>query len=206
MQTVVLAESRKIQADRHCVPNYSRSAQQICAKIRVGRTNNSGPIFFRWFANNVLDIVAFLMLNICYLFASLDCILFRIFTMAYTSQLAVANAKFALVLYNKQAAPAASNIFISPLSISIALSMTFLGARTNTKKQMADVLHFGELEDEKLHAAFKEIRESMNAPGQPFKLFIANRLFGEKSYQFLEEYLTASDKHYGAKLQPVDFV
>ncbi len=34
------------------------------------------------------------------------------------------------------------NLFFSPYSISVALAMTYAGARGNTRKEMAEVLHF----------------------------------------------------------------
>jgi serine protease inhibitor len=122
------------------------------------------------------------------------------------AKLSAANIKFALALYRYQASATAGNIFMSPLSISVALAMTYLGARNNTKSQMSDVLHFGEVEEAELHQAFSDIRLVLNRADQPYKLHMANRLFGEKTFKFLEEYLSASDKHYGAKLEPIDFM
>jgi serine protease inhibitor len=116
-----------------------------------------------------------------------------------------ANVQFALDLYRHLSLTTSGNIFMSPLSISIALAMTYHGARNNTKSQMSSVLHFGDVSETDLHQLFSDIRLALNKPGQPFKLFIANRLFGEKSYNFLEEYLLSSDKYYGAKLEPLNF-
>ena len=47
--------------------------------------------------------------------------------------LSASNAKFALDLYKRQAVSKGKNIFMSPLSISVALAMTYLGARGQTK-------------------------------------------------------------------------
>ena len=119
--------------------------------------------------------------------------------------LSAANTKFAVELYNRQISDTDQNIFISPLSISIALAMTYLGARGQTKSQMKDVLHFSDVEEDHLHQAFSDIQSSLNKPEQAYKLYMANRLFGEKSYKFLDEYLAAGLKYYGAELVPVDF-
>jgi serine protease inhibitor len=125
---------------------------------------------------------------------------------AQGAKLSTANTKFALTLYRYQANSTAGNIFMSPLSISVALAMTYLGARNNTKSQISDVLHFGEVEEAELHQAFSDIRQAFNRRDQPFTLHMANRLFGEKTFTFLQDYLSASEKHYGAKLEPVDFM
>jgi len=120
-------------------------------------------------------------------------------------RLSAANAKFALDLYKLHTSPADQNIFMSPLSISVALAMTYLGARGQTKAQMREVLHFTDMEEQHLHQAFSDILSALNKPDQPYKLYMANRLFGEKSYTFLDAFLAAGGRHYGAELAPVDF-
>ncbi|MDI6841110.1 MAG: serpin family protein [bacterium] len=49
--------------------------------------------------------------------------------------------KFAIELYGNLK-EREGNLFFSPYSISIALAMTYAGARGNTEAQMAKVLHF----------------------------------------------------------------
>jgi serpin B len=70
---------------------------------------------------------------------------------------------------------------------------------------MKDVMYFGEVEEEHLHDAFSDIQSSLKKPNQLYTLHMANRLFGEKSYNFLEEFLSLGRKHYGAELAAVDF-
>ena len=127
--------------------------------------------------------------------------------MATTSHtaLAAANSKFALDLYKLHTPSTDQNVFMSPVSISVALAMTYLGARGQTKSQMRSVLHFSDVEEDQLHQAFTNIQSALNKPQQSYKLYMANRLFGEKSYTFLEEFLSAGHKHYGAEIAPVDF-
>jgi len=48
------------------------------------------------------------------------------------------------------------NLFYSPHSISLALAMTYAGARGGTERQMADTLHFA-LPEERLHPAFNSL-------------------------------------------------
>jgi len=48
-------------------------------------------------------------------------------------RLSIANGKFALDLYKFHASPSDQNIFMSPLSVSVALAMTYLGARGQTR-------------------------------------------------------------------------
>jgi len=120
-------------------------------------------------------------------------------------QLSSANTKFALDVYKLHASSPDQNLFMSPLSISVALAMTYLGARGQTKSQMREVMHFSDVEDDHLHEAFTDIQSALNKPRQPFKLYMANRLFGDQSYTFLDEFLAAGRKHYEAELAALDF-
>ncbi|HQK93713.1 MAG TPA: serpin family protein [Armatimonadota bacterium] len=55
--------------------------------------------------------------------------------------LADGNRKFACALYH-ELAQGEGNVVFSPLSISTAMAMVYAGARGETEKQLADVLHF----------------------------------------------------------------
>ena len=66
------------------------------------------------------------------------------------------NTMFALDLYQKLRS-IDDNIFFSPYSISSALAMTYAGARGNTDKQMAKVLHFP-MDQDYLHPAFAALQ------------------------------------------------
>jgi serine protease inhibitor len=120
-------------------------------------------------------------------------------------QLAFSNSKLAVDIYKRHTLSADQNIFMSPLSISVVMAMTYLGARGNTMLQMKDALHFGDVDEARLHEVFANTMSTLNKPQQSYKLYLANRLFGEKSYSFLEEFLSAGRKHYTAQLAPVDF-
>jgi len=120
-------------------------------------------------------------------------------------RLSASNTQFALDLYKLHTASTNGNVFMSPLSICVALAMTYAGARGQTKSQMKNVLHFTSMEEDHIHEAFADIQSALNKPNQPYKLYMANRLFGEKLYTFLDEFLAAGRKHYGAELAAVDF-
>ena len=62
------------------------------------------------------------------------------------------NTDFAVDMYKKLSSPD-GNLFFSPYSISIALAMTWAGARGQTESEMASALHFP-LDQTQLHPAF----------------------------------------------------
>jgi len=116
------------------------------------------------------------------------------------------NTEFALDLYARLCTEE-GNLFISPYSISTALAMTYAGARGDTAAQMADVLHFS-LDQERLHPACAALASSVKAAGdgQSCTLHLANALWGQQSYGFLDEFIELNRKHYGAGFREVDFV
>jgi serpin B len=115
------------------------------------------------------------------------------------------NTIFAFDLYNKLK-KIEGNLFFSPHSISTALAMTYAGARGNTEKQMAQTLHFT-LEQAQLHPAFASMEAKLNSVQQKgsVQLRVANSLWPQKGYAFLEAFLTLTKKYYGVLITPVDY-
>jgi serpin B len=132
------------------------------------------------------------------------------------------NNKFALALYAKLQGED-GNMFFSPYSLSTALAMTYAGARGRTATQMAEVLRFpvertadassasgasAKLNPQELASAFGTLVKDLNARGEKgaYELSVANALWGQKGYGFLTKFLTLIEKHYGGRLNEVDFV
>ena len=122
------------------------------------------------------------------------------------------NSAFAFDLYRALCVED-GNLFYSPYSISLALAMTYAGARGETERQMADTLHFL-LPQDRLHPAFNDldIRLASRARDQQrdfdtgFRLNIANALWGQEGYEFVEEFLNVLSENYGAGVRPMDFM
>ncbi|XP_041670259.1 leukocyte elastase inhibitor-like isoform X1 [Cheilinus undulatus] len=62
-----------------------------------------------------------------------------------------------------------------------------------------------ECQDE-VHTSFAQLLRELNKPDASYALSLANRLYGEQSYQFVEEFLGGTKKHYEAELESVDFI
>ncbi len=105
------------------------------------------------------------------------------------------------------------NLFYSPYSISLALAMTYAGARDETEQQMADTLRFT-LPQGRLHPAFNALdlelatrgEGAKGKDGEGFRLNIVNAIWGQKDYEFLDEFLDILAENYGAGLRLLDFV
>lgn len=126
------------------------------------------------------------------------------------------NRAFALDLYRQLtggAQQSGENLFFSPLSISVALAMTYAGARGTTADGMANALHFT-LPQERLHAAFGWLdlqlasrgQGAQGTDGQPFRLSVSNSLWGARQASFESAFLDTLAQNYGAGIKLLDFV
>src|SRR5260221_1948836 len=121
------------------------------------------------------------------------------------------NNAFALDIYQTLRSEN-GNLILSPFSISLALAMTYAGARGETESQMADTLHF-DLPQGQLHPAFNALDQDLATRGKaksdsenPLQLNIANAVWAEQTYPFLQDYLDLIASNYGAGIRLADFV
>jgi serine protease inhibitor len=122
------------------------------------------------------------------------------------SKIVAANNKFGFKLFSELLKKdSGKNIFISPPSISFALSMTYNGANGTTKEDMAKAL---EIKDLSLEEANKEnnalIRTLINLDDQ-VKLDIANSLWGRKGIEFNPTFIKNNQDFYKAEVASLDF-
>jgi serpin B len=89
------------------------------------------------------------------------------------------------------------------VSVSIALAMTYGGARGETAAEMAKVMHLPA--GETLHGSWATALASWAAAGKDVEIALANRLFGEATYTFEKPFLGLTAERYGAPLEPRDF-
>jgi serpin B len=130
------------------------------------------------------------------------------------AELVGGNSAFAFDLYHLlKEEEDEGNLFYSPHSISLALAMTYAGARGETEQQIADTLHYT-LPQDRLHPAFNWLDLELASRGEGaegkddggFRLNVANSTWGYKDHTFLPEYLDTLALNYGAGMRLVDFV
>jgi serpin B len=117
--------------------------------------------------------------------------------------LSASNNAFAIDLYG-QLRKQDGNLFFSPESISTALAIAYAGARGSTATEMAAALHFT-LPPDKLHPAMGALLDSLNAAHPGYQLRVADALWAEKDFTFLEDFLKLTASDYGAGFNQVDF-
>ena len=118
-----------------------------------------------------------------------------------------ANSIFAFDLYNKLAGGSGpdENIFFSPYSISSAFALVYEGAKGDTASEINSVFHFpGEIQE--LRDGFSEINSGINAGDPEYELSVANALWAEKTYSFLDDYIKNAKDYYSADTTNLDFI
>ena len=132
-------------------------------------------------------------------------------TEADIANLARGNAAFAFDLY-RSLAQGEADLFYSPYSVSLALAMTYAGAKGETERQMADTLRF-HLPQERLHPAFNALDLALASRGAGvagqddggFQLNIANSVWGQAGHEFLMAFLDVLAEQYGSEVRRADF-
>lgn len=123
------------------------------------------------------------------------------------AELVTGNTSFAFDLY-QAVREEAGNLFYSPYSVSLALAMTYGGARGETEGQMGTTLHFT-LAQDRLHPAFNALDLTLASRGrgarEGFRLNLANSIWGQRGYPFLRSFLDVLAENYGAGLRLLDF-
>ncbi|XP_074135103.1 serpin B6-like isoform X1 [Sminthopsis crassicaudata] len=95
------------------------------------------------------------------------------------------------------------NVFYSPLSLYCALAMVLEGAKGNTAAQIQQVLSLNKGTD--VRQSFQFFLEEANKSGDQCLLRIANRLFGEKTHDFISSFKESCQKFYHSKMEELDF-
>jgi serpin B len=112
--------------------------------------------------------------------------------------------EFAFDLYG-QMVRGSDNAFFSPFSISVALAMTFAGARGDTADEMAQTLRIPS-QDETVHEVFAEIIQRLNASGgKAYEMAVANSLWGQVGAPVKKEFVERIARDYGGAMNLVDF-
>lgn len=113
---------------------------------------------------------------------------------------------FAVRLYDKLASThAGKNLFLSPFSIQVALAMTAVGAKGETRQELIDLIGAPESVDEQNQQFAQLVQSIYNDGKRPFELVMANALWGQNGYRFHPAFPEAIADFYDGALHEVDF-
>jgi serine protease inhibitor len=98
-----------------------------------------------------------------------------------------------------------SNIFISPLSISMALGMALNGAKGTTYDSMKAVLELNGLTEEEINQSYKSLINRLTSLDQNVKFNIANSIWYLNSMTFDDEFINTNKNYFNAEVRGLDF-
>ncbi|MDP4225966.1 MAG: serpin family protein, partial [Bacteroidota bacterium] len=98
-----------------------------------------------------------------------------------------------------------SNLFISPVSVSLALAMTYNGADGTTREAMAKTLKITGLTTDDVNASFQNLMQQLTSLDPKVVLNIANSIWYRNTFQVLPDFLSTNQKYFNAQVQGLDF-
>ncbi len=122
-------------------------------------------------------------------------------------QQASADNTFSLNLFRSVAAQSTSgsNLFMSPLSVSIALGMTTNGAKGATLDSMEKVLHFNGFPQAQVNSYYQTLINKLPELDPNSTLKIANSIWYRQTLDVLPQFIQTEGTYYKANVQALDF-
>ena len=113
---------------------------------------------------------------------------------------------FDVNLFNKlcESTNESKNIFFSPLSISLALSMLLVGSNGRTKQQLERAL--GTVKDEELLSKLKALNDVLCSNSEGLQIELANSVFPSKTFEMVEKYKNDMKTAFKCQMQSLDYV
>jgi serpin B len=117
-----------------------------------------------------------------------------------------ANTRFAFNIFKRLVIEDKDqNIFISPLSILLALAMTYNGAAEETSLAMADAMEFSGMDLEELNQGFSDLMVSILNGDSEVEMSIANSIWQRMDFDAKEDFIDINKKYYNSGVRKLDF-
>lgn len=98
-----------------------------------------------------------------------------------------------------------TNVFVSPLSVSIALGMTWNGANGLTKTEMETALKMSDMSVADINEYYKIMQSTLPTIDPTTKLNIANSLWYRTGFEFKPDFLKVNTDFFNAYIKELDF-
>lgn len=98
-----------------------------------------------------------------------------------------------------------ANVFVSPLSVSMALGMTLNGAADSTYRAMAAVLEKEGLTTEAVNQSYRSLIDLLRSLDPAVALEIANSIWYREGFAVEQSFLDVNRTYFDAEVQALDF-
>jgi serpin B len=118
-----------------------------------------------------------------------------------------ANNRFGFKLFSQilQKNNSEDNIFLSPSSIAIALSMAYNGASGSTQQEMAKTLELQGMSLPEINSAYATLKGLLENPDPQVQLTIANSLWANQQATLQPNFIQSIQDLYKAPVKKLDF-
>ena len=107
------------------------------------------------------------------------------------------------LIYNDDETP--TNFMISPLSISMALSMAYNGAETDTKEEMAKALRIEDFTREEINGIYQTLIQELTTNDPKVAMEIANSIWYRNTYNVEQNFLDVNHTYFNAEVNAANF-
>ena len=97
------------------------------------------------------------------------------------------------------------NVFISPLSVSFALGMTYNGARTTTEEGMRAALEYGDLTVGEINQGYRDLIDLLTGLDPKVKMEIANSIWIREGFDVLQAFIDVNQAFFDAVVEALNF-
>ena len=122
-----------------------------------------------------------------------------------SAQLVNSNNAFTFNVFRKTIESQGKNTMVSPLSISLALSMTLNGAAGNTKTDMINALGLNGLSVAEINQIYLDLVTALKKADADVVMKVANSIWIKKSFTVLDSFITTNQHYYDARVEKLDF-
>lgn len=98
-----------------------------------------------------------------------------------------------------------ANVFVSPLSVSLAVGMVMNGARGETRDSMAQTLGFGTLPQAAINASYRDLIALLQGLDDRVQFTIANSIWTERTFPVAPSFLSEARSFFDAEARALDF-
>ena len=97
------------------------------------------------------------------------------------------------------------NLCLSPLSISLALAMTYNGASGDTQIAMEETLKLAGFTRDEINGLYRDLTQALLSDDPKVQMEIANSIWYRDSYTILDDFVLRNETYYDALVKSLDF-
>ena len=116
-----------------------------------------------------------------------------------------ANNDFGFNLFRNLEQQNSGNMFISPLSVGMALGMTLNGASPATQESILKTIEFGNLQPSEVNQAYKDLTGLLTSMDRTVEMDMANSIWYKKELTVKGPFASVIQNYYSGTIQGLDF-